>query len=219
LATLQSALGQRPDSARAGQASLLVARIYDRQGKLDAAMAAYNEVHNRHPHDPASAEALLRLADLVQLTKQPDRVKRARDYLTEVVTTFPNGPAAPRALGSRALMEEREKAKVTDPVLSRSVPAALLTFREIAEHYPTSPQAEGALWRLSEMYDDLKRYDLAAQALVDLGTHFPANRNDPWWAAGEIFEKRLKDPARARDAYSRVPSTSRRHADAQKKLK
>ena len=64
----------------------------------------------------------------------------------------------------------------------------------------------------------MKRYDLQAQALTGLGSYFPKTRHDAWWEAGEIFERRLRDVAKAKDAYSRVPSTSRRYRDAQKKL-
>ena len=67
-------------------------------------------------------------------------------------------------------------------------------------------------------YDDLKRYDLQAQALTALGTSFPKTRYDAWWEAGEVYERRLRENARAKEAYSRVPNTSRRYRDAQKKL-
>ncbi len=64
----------------------------------------------------------------------------------------------------------------------------------------------------------MKRYDLQAQALTGLGSYFPKTRHDAWWEAGEVFERRLRDNAKAKDAYSRVPATSRRYRDAQKKL-
>ena len=64
----------------------------------------------------------------------------------------------------------------------------------------------------------MKRYDLQAQALTALGSYFPKTRHDAWWEAGEVYERRLRDAAKAKDAYSRVPTTSRRYRDAQKKL-
>ena len=64
----------------------------------------------------------------------------------------------------------------------------------------------------------MKRYDLQAQALTSLGSHFPANRHDAWWEAGEVYEKRLRDIAKAKEAYAKVPQTSRRYRDAQKKV-
>ena len=59
---------------------------------------------------------------------------------------------------------------------------------------------------------------LAAATFADLGTRFPATRYEAWFAAGELFEKQLKDPARARDAYAKVPAGSSRYEAAQKKL-
>ena len=64
----------------------------------------------------------------------------------------------------------------------------------------------------------MKRYDLQAGALTALGSYFPKSRHDAWWEAGEVFERRLRDVVKAKDAYSRVPTTSRRYRDAQKKL-
>jgi hypothetical protein len=88
----------------------------------------------------------------------------------------------------------------------------------LAERYPNSQPAEEALWKMANHYEDLKRFDLAAVALTDLGTRFPRTRYDAWWEAGELYEKRLKDDANAKQAYSKVPSSSRRYRDAQRKI-
>lgn len=218
LASLQAALGQRPASPNAPQAKLLIARVYDRQKRLDAALAAYGEVRATYPRDPASADALLRMADLVQQTRQSDRMRVARGYLDQIIADFPTSHVAPRALAQRAVFEEREDVKVTDPVLQRVVPAALVSYRQLVEAYPQTAPAEGAFLRLAKYYEDLKRYDLAVQALTGLGSYFPATRHDAWWNAGEMYEKRLRDAAKAKEAYARVPQTSRRYRDAQKKV-
>ncbi|HEU4925968.1 MAG TPA: protein kinase [Vicinamibacterales bacterium] len=218
LTDLQSALGKRPTSPNAAQARLLIARIYDRQGRTDAALAAYADLRTTYPRDPASADALLRMADLVQQTRRPDRTRVARSYLDEIVANFSTTNAAPQALAQRAVIEDREDARVTDPVLQRVVPAALVSCRQLTDSYPQSAHAEAAFIRLARYYDDMKRYDLQAQALIALGSYFPKTRHDAWWEAGELFERRMRDAAKARDAYSRVPATSRRYRDAQKKL-
>jgi len=218
LTGLQSALGEQPTSPSASRARLLIARVYDRQGRTDAALAAYADLRATYPKDPASADALLRMADLVQTTRQPDRMKLARSYLDQIVANFPTTSVAPRALAQRATIEEREDLKVTDPVLQRVVPAALVSYRQLTEAYPQAAPAEAAFIQLARFYDDMKRYDLQAQALAALGSSFPKTRHDAWWEAGEVYERRLRDAAKAKDAYSRVPATSRRYRDAQKKL-
>ena len=173
LAGLQSALGEQPTSPSASQARLLIARIYDRQGRTDAALAAYADLRATYPKDPASADALLRMADLVQKTRQPDRMRLARSYLDQIVANFPTTSVAPRALAQRAAIEEREDLKVTDPVLQRVVPAALVSYRQLTEAYPQAAPAEAAFIRLARFYDDMKRYDLQAQALTALGSYLP----------------------------------------------
>ena len=217
LGLLQGALGEKPASPGAPEANLLIAHIYERQKRLDAATAKYTEVKNRYPTNPVSAEALVRLADLVQQTKDSNRAQTARQYLTDAVTQFPDVAIAPQALSMRAGIEDRENIKVTDATLGRQVPAALVSYRQLSERYPSAGVSELALWKLASFYEDLKRYDLAAEALGTLGTRFPATRYDAWWEAGELYDKRLKDKDKAKDAYSKVPSTSRRYKDAQKK--
>jgi TolA-binding protein len=219
LTNLQGALGRKPGSPSAPQANLLMARVYDWQRRTEAAVAAYVAVKNRYPRDPVTAEALFRLAELVQDTKQPDRLQVARGYLDQVANDFGSSPFAPRALQWRALIEDRQNLKTNDAVIGRQVATSLVTLRQLAERYPTSQPAEEALWKLANEYKDLKRFDLAASALSNLGTRFPRTKYDAWWEAAELYEKRLKDEANARTAYSKVPSTSRRYRDAQKKVK
>ncbi len=67
------------------------------------------------------------------------------------------------------------------------------------------------------MYEDLKRWDLAAKSYEELGLHFSKTRFEAWFQAGEIYERRLKDAAKAKTAYGMVPTTSPRYKEAQKK--
>ena len=39
-----------------------------------------------------------------------------------------------------------------------------------------------------------------------------------WFRLGEIYERRLNDPAKAREAYAKVPQASSRYAEAQRRL-
>jgi hypothetical protein len=76
-----------------------------------------------------------------------------------------------------------------------------------------------ALDRLAELYEDAGQYPFAAQALTDLATRFSDREPEAWYRLGELFERRLKDPARAREAYEKVAPGSPRYRDAQRKLK
>jgi outer membrane protein assembly factor BamD (BamD/ComL family) len=94
-----------------------------------------------------------------------------------------------------------------------------VTYRSLVRSYPTSPAAEPAFETLSDRYKDVRQFALAAETLEQLATNFPANRRDAAWRAGELYEDKVKDPARARAAYALVPVTSPRYRDAQKKLR
>jgi hypothetical protein len=39
-----------------------------------------------------------------------------------------------------------------------------------------------------------------------------------WFRLGELYERRLNDPAKARAAYAKVPPPSTRYGDAQRRL-
>jgi hypothetical protein len=87
----------------------------------------------------------------------------------------------------------------------------------VTERYRSAPVAALATWRLAEGYVSLKRFDLASAAYETLAAD-DERGDEASFAAGELYEKRLKDPARATIAYGRVRSTSARYAEAQKRL-
>jgi TolA-binding protein len=136
---------------------------------------------------------------------------------TEVYTQSPKSPRAPEAMFAKAEVQGRLKLRDVDPTLSVPVPRELLTYRELAERYPRAAAAEHALFRVAGMYEDLRRYDLAAQAYEKLGAGFPESHYDGWFRAGEVYERRLKDGEKARAAYLQVPASSPRYKDAQKR--
>jgi tetratricopeptide (TPR) repeat protein len=105
-----------------------------------------------------------------------------------------------------------------DSELNALVPASLISYRILAAQYPKADTTELALWKLSNGYEELKRYDLAAQILDDLASRFPGNNRDAEWRAAELYEKKIKDLEKARAAYSRVPPNSPHYKDAQKRL-
>jgi TolA-binding protein len=156
-------------------------------------------------------------------SRRPNREAVAREMLNEVVRDHPRTPQAMTALqqkirfeGGRGGRQLRER----DPVLGIEVPAVVSSMRMFTEQFPMHLGSMNALNRLSEMYLDLNQPALAAQALIDLGTRFPKNPfDDAWFRLGELYERRLKDPARAREAYAKVAPTSPKYRDAQRRLK
>ena len=54
--------------------------------------------------------------------------------------------------------------------------------------------------------------------LEDLGARVPGNPMEVWFRLGELYERRLNDPAKARAAYAKVPPASSRYGEAQRRL-
>jgi len=206
-------------STSAPEAQLLIGTIYERQGLADDALAAYIELKSRYPSSAVTADAMLRTADLTLRSKRNDREAVARALYNEIGTRYSRSAWAPEALVKRAALEERAKLRVFDATLQTSVPAALVSYRSVATDYPKSAFAESALDRLGELYSDLRRYDLAAQAFEELARRFPSNQRDAAWKAAKLYDDKLKEKTRAREVYATVPASSSHYGDAQKKLR
>ena len=203
---------------KAIDASFLIASVHDTRGDTANAMSTYIEIANRFPDDPRAAEALARLAESTLKSKRRDKEQDARRTLTELVQKYPGSPWAPRALLMRGDIEARQGAYQRDEILGGSVPTAAVTYREVVERYASSDAAAAALNKLARIYADTKRFEIAAATFQELAMRDADDRYDAWFAAGEIYEKRLKDNARARAAYSRVPPSSPHYAEARKRI-
>lgn len=215
VADLQAFIGKRPTDARVLDAWLLIARAREQQNRSADAIAAYTEIAVNHRTDPRSAEALVRHAQLLLKSKGKDQDARA--LLAEAPLRSPDGEWALQALWLKGTIEERLKSYERDPVLGSSSPSALITYRTLAERFPTRPQAETALWKVGELSEDLRRYEQAVQAYIALGMRFPETKYDAWYRAGDLLDRRLDKPADAKDAFLKVPNTSQRYQDAQRR--
>jgi serine/threonine protein kinase/tetratricopeptide (TPR) repeat protein len=217
LETLRRITGSGADQRHAVDAYFLIASIHDARGRIEDAMSTYLEIASRYPTDARAPEARYEMAEAMLKSKRPDRDAEARRMLTDVVQRYQSSPWAPRALMARAELETRHDLYGRDDVLGASVPAAVVTYREVMQQYHSAPAAALATWRLAEAYMSLKRFDLAAATYEALADD-DERRDEACFAAGELYEKRLKDPARATIAYGRVRSRSVRYAEAQKRL-
>jgi len=218
LSDLQRITTAHATSPSAPAAHLLMATTFERLNRGDDAAAAYVELRARFPTSPAAAEGMLYMAEVVQRSRRQDREPAALAIYNELVLAYPNSPQAPRALARKAALEERLRQRLTDDQLKVQVPAQLVSWRTLVERYPDADAVPEALVELADLYEDLRRYDLAARALDTLAQRFPNNTVDAAWRAGELFEERLKDMESARAAYARVPQTSSRYRDAQRRL-
>jgi TolA-binding protein len=183
--------------------------------QFDQASADLKAFVAKHPGSALAADASLLLAEAV--SAQPGRELDAIALFGDLASRYPNSSRAPEALFYKASLQDRLKLRETDRALGATVPASLVTYRAMADRFPRAVLSQHALFRMAGMYEDLERYDLAAQAFEKLGASFPDSSYDGWFRAGELYERRLKDKAKARAAYLRVPPTSPRYKDAQKR--
>jgi serine/threonine protein kinase/tetratricopeptide (TPR) repeat protein len=217
IVALNSFIERNPAHRLTPDAYMLLGQAYESSKRDEEAVRAYASLVERFSTSPRAAEALFRQAQRVMASRQPQREQTARQMYSQVADQYPKSDWASRALIARAEIEERMRERVMDPTVGAPVPMAFPTYRALAERYPAF--SENALWKMSEILEDLNRYPLQAQALDDLTTRFPETRHDAAWKLGEIRERRLKDRAGAVEAYSRVRSTSPKYRDAQRKVK
>jgi serine/threonine protein kinase/tetratricopeptide (TPR) repeat protein len=219
LADLQRIVVEYAGQPAASEGYFLIGQVRERQGRAADAQAAYLELTDRYPTAPRAPEALFRAAQLVLQSDRPAREKEdeARKRYSTIAEKHPGSTHAMQALLSKAELEERRRVVERNATLGVPAPAALATYHRLVELFPSNPSSEKALWRLGEMYEDLRRYEQAAAALTQLGELFPQTRYDAWYRAGEFYERRLKDRERAAAAYGRVPPTSSNYKEAQRR--
>ena len=206
-----------PNTAPAAEAAFLAADIHEKTGRMDDAMAAFVEFESRFGKDRRAPESKLRRAQILSQRPALPMQMQARELFNQVAEEYPGTPHAQVALQSKLRMEtERKNLRALDPVLKVQVPASMVTLRQVIEQFPDAPQALAARSRLASMLADMNRWAEAAQVLEDLGAMGDPS-GEVWFRLGEIYERRLRDQAKARETYAKVPETSKRYAEAQRR--
>ena len=218
LADAQALIAKYPTSPAAIDGYYLIAKSQVALQRSKEALGTYVEIQSRFRSDPRAAEAAFQQAKLVQAADSKKTTEEAKKLYADCAANYPTSPWSARALAAKAEIERDQRASVRDPELGANVPAALPTYRDLTGRFPTEPAAEKAWWELGQMYEDLKRWDLAAKAYEELALHFPKTRFDAWFQAAEIYDRRLKDGVKAKSAYALVPTTSPRYKEAQKRV-
>jgi serine/threonine protein kinase/TolA-binding protein len=211
-----------PQSAAAAEAAFLSADIHEKTGNANEAMAAFVEFESRFARDRRAPESKLRRAQILSRRGQPTDLMQARELYADVARDHPSTGHAQIALQQKLRLETSQKnLRAIDPVMKIQVPAVILTLREIIAQFPDSAQAMAARMRLATMLEDMDRHKEAAEMFEELGARAGAGSNpgDVFFRLGELYERRLKDPARAKDAYAKVPPNSSRYNEAQRRLK
>ena len=219
LEDLRQIILEYPNSEPAAEAAFLAADVHEKSGNTDEALAAFVEFESRFSKDRRTAESKLRRAQILSRSPQPPAQMQARTLWGQVARDYAGTPHAQIALQSKLRLEtERKNLRELDPVMHVQVPAFIVTLREIVAQFPDTPQAMGARNRLALELIQIDRFADAAVVLEEIGARTP-EAGDVWWRLGEIYERRLKNPDKAREAYGKVPAKSPRYAEAQRRLK
>jgi serine/threonine protein kinase/TolA-binding protein len=218
LVDLRQIILDYPNTAPAAEAAFLAGDIHEKTGRMDDAMAAFVEFESRFGNDRRAPESKLRRAQILAQRSALPMQMQARQLFNQVARDYPGTPHALTALMSKLRIEtERNNLRDMDPVLKVQVPAAMVTLRQIIRQFPKAPQAMAARSRLATMLAAMDRWAEAAQVLEALGASGDA-AGETWFRLGEIYERRLRDQAKARVAYAKVPESSPRYNEAQRRL-
>jgi serine/threonine protein kinase/tetratricopeptide (TPR) repeat protein len=220
VADLRQILLDYPGSPVAADAAFLAAEALEKAGRSDDAMAVYVEFDRRFAGNPRVAQSKWRRAQLLQAAKAQPRQAEGYQLLGEIARDFPGTAESRAALQAKRQFElPRKQLKGVDPVLGIEVPALLLTLRMIADQFPGEVQTMVALNQLASAYQDMDQYEVAAEVWEHLAAQYPGNPVEVWFRLGELYERRLRNPEKARAAYEKVPPDSPRYRDAQQRLK
>jgi TolA-binding protein len=219
VADLRQIVVEYPGSPVAMEASFLAADALEKAGRTEDAMAAFIEFDRRFPGTARVAESKLRRARLLMRERGQQRQAEAYALFGEIAGEHPRTPQAKLALLARRQVEmQRRQLRARDPVLNIEVPALLVTLRTLADQFPNDPDTMPAMNQLAAAYSEMDRYQAAADVWEQMAARFPGNPAEVWWQLGELYERRLRNPERAREAYARVPPKSPRYREAQQRL-
>jgi serine/threonine protein kinase/TolA-binding protein len=222
LEDLRQIILEYPNTAPAAEAAFLAADVHEKKGSTDEALAAYVEFESRFAKDRRAAESKLRRAQILSRRPAVPAQMQARELLNQVARDYAGSAHAQIALQQKLRLEtDRKNLRELDPVMKIQVPAYIVTLRQIIEQFPETPQAMGARNRLAVELIEIDRYAEAAGVLEEIGarTENAVAAGEVWWRLGEIYERRLKNPARARDTYAKILAASPRYEQAQNRIK
>jgi TolA-binding protein len=219
LSDLRQIILDYPNSPAAAEAAFLAADIHEKTGREDDAMAAFVEFESRFAKNPRAPESKLRRAQILARRAQPAAIQQARIILTDVARDYARTPHAQIALNARLRIEaDRKNLRELDPVLKIEVPASLVTMREIIRQFPDSQQALALRNQLALRLADMEQWAGAAAVLEEMVARadVPA---EVYFRLGDIYDRRLKQPDKARTYYAKVTEGSPRYEEAQRRLK
>jgi serine/threonine protein kinase len=183
-------------------------------GQVDEALAGIRQFlqHRRDAPEAFDAYTLL-----MQIETRQGANDQAFATLREMANRYRNDHRMTALLGR--LVQGVAGPGAAGPVeRQRRAAGARQLLTDIATDVPQSAVAAAALAARATIEDRMRQPDAAVQTLNELATRFPHLKGEAYFRAGEIYELRLRDPRRAREAYAKVPPDSPLYQQAQRRL-
>jgi outer membrane protein assembly factor BamD len=169
----------------ATRARFLLAECQFEQNELLEAARQFRRVMEESPQSTLAPYALLRSGDAqAELWKRPELDptygEAAVNTYRELITRFPDSPAAQRAmLKLKELSEQFAEKDYKVGVFYQRLGAfdsAILYFKNLVAQYPQTKHASLALVKLVEIYDKLKYREEMQEICTHLGQFYPNER-------------------------------------------
>ncbi len=146
-----------PFSKWAPLAQFYAGQALEKQGQPDEAIAAYQEVIDRYPTDPAAADAQYQIGYVYMVESRTayDRsaANKSQEAFEDFLARYPSSEKAPQAQDNLKTLQNRENsgavsiAKYYDK--KKNYKAAVIYYNEVIKEQPGTPEAKAAEDRIN----------------------------------------------------------------------
>jgi len=160
------------------------------------------------------AEQMAETASALQVANRQDKIndayRQAVAMYARVANEYPLGDVTDKSLLRMAQIQESEL---------KDRKGAMETYQKIVKHFPGTPVAENAAWRVAEFYEQEGKYKEAVDAYREFIRNYPASGKvaDAQFAVAEALEQ-LNRWVEAMEAYETFRQKFTNHPKAQAAL-
>ncbi len=224
---IRTIAGESNNLEEAADAQWLIAKIHEERGSTHYAGIAFGffaEAYGDNVEEVGVdriAEALYKAGTIKADEKESNQALR---YLRTLREKYPSFSRAEEAMFREVtiLQDDIRPSRANRDSHRKRI---IQMCRDFNRKCPESALREEVLWRMAEVYQDMggrENYSKAVDALEEMGRDFPRSVYLPYFEAGEISRRKLKDKARARrdyQAFLKAMPHSDKADDARKRLK
>ena len=149
-----------PYGKQTARAQFNLGRAYEKQGSNELAIAAYQAVVEKFPNDPIAVDAQYQIGYIWSQasttgTYDPATASHAKTGFEDFLARYPNSEKAAQARENLKRMEQKQSSTAYDIAKfydkQKYYRAAAIYYNEVIRQQPSSPEAERAKKRVSEL--------------------------------------------------------------------